>query len=254
MTLDELNSALSSPDTMRASAVRSSSVNQPVDIVFVVDTTGSMGNAINNVKINIGNVITTLYDQGITPYVSVVDYTDYRNMGTDGARVVKKADGNYWAYNKEEAIELVSKLSIRNGRDETPVDALEMARTLIYRSGATKFVVLVTDEGCNIDNRYGVSGLTEMANLLNNDGKITCVVTRSYLQATYAILNQTTDGTWLDIYSDFSPQLRDFIISKIQTQKRYPAVVSSGLYIVSLDEPLSKGGACRFRSRRTYGQ
>lgn len=245
ITLEELYKALDVQDNhiMKVNTNSSTNVNQPVDITFVVDTTGSMGNAINNVKVNMGNLITTLYSEGITPYISVVNYSDYINQGSAGAFVVKKSDGGTWAYNKNEAIELISKLNLGYGADETPIDGLEMARRLNFRSSATKFVVLVTDEDYYIDNRYGIKSIYEMADLLNKDKKITTVVTSNYLKSTYEPLFKNTDGAWFDIYSNFSPQLRDFILTRIQGNNKFSVVTSVGMHTITLEEPLAKGGS-----------
>ncbi len=220
-----------------------SSVNVPVDIVFVVDTTGSMSNAIYNVKTNIGLLVSSLYSQGITPYIAVVDYTDYRNYGEQGAFVVKKANGDVWAYDKDEAMYLVSKLALRGGIDETPIDALEMARRLNFRNSATKFIFLVTDEGYYVNNRYGISNMAEMVELLEEDKIISSVVTKTGLKTLYQDIYLATQGAWFNIYSNFSPQIRDFIITRINDQNVFRAVLSSGLGTVILDAPLAKGGA-----------
>lgn len=227
------------------------SVNRQVDLVFVVDTTGSMSGAINNVKTYMGTLVTSLYNQGITPYLAVVDYTDYRNYPSKSTITLTKKDGDVWAYNRDEAIQLINQLQIKNyGYDETPIDALEMGRRLNFRSGATKFMVLITDEGYYVNNRYDVSNLNQMAELLKNGGLgyynsrdiITSVVTTSSLKNTYNVLNGTTNGTYFDIYSNFSPQLKDFIVSRIQNEKRFSIVSSVGLGTITLDSALTKGG------------
>jgi len=164
-------------------------------------------------------------------------------LGEQGAFVVKKANGEVWAYNKDEAIYLVSRLALRSGIDETPIDALEMARRLDYRSSAIKFIFLVTDEGYYINNRYGVTSMDEMVSLLDADKIITSVVTSTGLKTRYQKLNLTTDGGWFNIYSNFSPQITDFIITKIQNQNVFRAVLCSGLSTVILDAPLAKGGS-----------
>lgn len=228
-------------------------VNKQVDLVFVVDTTGSMGNAINNVKTYIGALVTSLYQEGITPYVAVVDYTDYRNYPSKSTITLTKKDGGVWAYNKDEAIQLINQLQLKSyGYDETPIDALETARRLNFRSGSTKFMVLITDEGYYVNNRYGISSLNQMAQLLKNGGSsynnksiITSVVTSSSLKNTYTTLNNTTDGGHFNIYSNFSPQLKvkDFISTFIQQKQGFSIISGAGLSSITLDAPLAKGGS-----------
>jgi hypothetical protein len=51
-------------------------VSGQVDIVFVVDTTGSMGTSISNVKNNITTFVDALVDADIKPYFALVEYRD----------------------------------------------------------------------------------------------------------------------------------------------------------------------------------
>ncbi|NLK96898.1 MAG: VWA domain-containing protein [Epulopiscium sp.] len=187
-----------------------------VDIVFVVDTTGSMEKTIKNVKENMENVITTLYKEGISPYISVIDYNEYFSNQDNGPTVLRKPNGEVWAYNKEEAIGLVNQLRIKGDSRKISLDALERVEGIDFRDSSVKFIVLITDKGYYTINKDGINPLLEMTDLLIPDHIITSVVTSTSFESAYQPLIEATEGKWFNIHSDFSLQLSDFILSRTQ--------------------------------------
>ena len=195
-----------------ASAVKvttaSSTVMAQADIVFIVDTTGSMSEEITNVKNNISYFVDALNEKGISVALALIDYEDITVDGYDSTRVHKNGSSN-WFYNVNDYKAAIGNLSLGYGGDapECVVDALETARLLDMRASAGKIFVLVTDADFKVDNRYGIPSMAAEIQLLKNAG-VNCSVVSPYSeQSTYYDLYSETDGVWADIYGNFYEEL-----------------------------------------------
>ena len=178
------------------------------DIVFIIDTTGSMGDEIDNVKDNLNLFVDILKAKGVSAAFALIDYEDITVDGIDSTRVHKNGTSN-WFYDVDTYKSIISSLSLGDGgdTDECVVDALETARLLDMRASAGKFFVLVTDAGYKVDNRYGIPSMAAEIELLKNAGVSCSVVSSSGEQSTYYNLYTETNGIWSNIYGDFSEEL-----------------------------------------------
>ena len=178
------------------------------DIVFLIDTTSSMRNEIENVKNNVGHFVEALKDEGISASLALVDFQDIQADGYDSTQVHKNGSSN-WFTNMDAYASAISQLELGIGGDhpECAVDALETARLLDMRASAGKIFVLVTDAMYKVDNRYGIPSMEAEIQLLENEGVNCCVITPAALQNSYKDLYTRTDGIWLNIYGDFYTEL-----------------------------------------------
>lgn len=179
------------------------------DITFIIDTTGSMYGAITNVRNNISQFVdclTTEYNVQVN--FALVDYKDITVDGLYSTKLIKNGPSN-WFSNVEAYKDSISRLYISGGGDgpETAIDGLAMAHNLDYRSNVNKFVILVTDANYKINNLYGIGSMAEMANMLQEKNINTSVIAPTYYKSQYAVLFETTDGIFADIYGNFSNEL-----------------------------------------------
>ena len=182
----------------------SSGATGKADVVFVIDTTGSMSDAIYGVKENVNVFAEKLVsDYNVDANFALIEYRDINVDGMDSTKIHKNNTSN-WFTNVGVFRSEVDSLYVNGGGDweETPIDGLEMARRLDWRSDATKFIVLVTDAPYWNDNRYGISDMAEMMQLLVNDGIIVSAI--SYDESIYQVLTDATDGLYGYIYGNFS--------------------------------------------------
>jgi len=141
------------------------------DIVFVVDTTGSMSGAIENVKNNINIFSQKLIDEyNIDANFSLIEFRDIQADGVEST-ILHKNNTSPWFTNVGIFKNEVGSLKVDGGGDEkeTPIDGLEIARRLNYRTDASKFIVLVTDTAYKVDNSYGIKDMDEMTKLFADD-------------------------------------------------------------------------------------
>ena len=176
------------------------------DIVFVIDTTGSMGDEIAGIQENVGDFVASLNSNGISAALGLVTYEDLMVDGYDSTQIHKNGASN-WFYDANAFRSALASLELGVGGDaeECVVDALETARLMDLRGSAGKLFVLVTDAPYKVDNRYGISSLEAQIELLKN-ADITCaVIAPSDLQETYEGLAST--GKFFDLNSDFYDEL-----------------------------------------------
>lgn len=202
------NIEVASADTEKTITRASSGAMAQADIVFLIDTTGSMGDEIYNVKENVEYFVDALKEKGISAGLALIDYQDIEADGYDSTRVHKNGTSN-WFYDMDAYKTAISALDLGNGGDipECAVDALETGRLLDMRASAGKIFILVTDADYKVDNRYGIPSMAAEIELLKNAGVTCAVVSPSYEESTYYDLYNGTNGVWANIDGDFYTEL-----------------------------------------------
>ncbi len=202
------NAEAANANTEKTIVRASSGAMAQADIVFLIDTTGSMGDEINNVKENVEYFVDALKEKGISAGLALIDYQDITVDGYDSTRVHKNGTSN-WFYDIDTYKTAISNLDLGYGGDvpECAVDALETGRLLDMRGSAGKIFILVTDANYKVDNRYGIPSMATEIELLKNAGVTCAVVSTSNDQSTYYDLYNGTNGVWANIYGDFYTEL-----------------------------------------------
>ena len=180
------------------------------DIVFVIDTTGSMSDDISSVKSNVKAFADELYATGMSVRWALVEYEDITCDGLGSTKVVK--DGaDPWYSDVDAYKSAIGRLVLGYGGDapETVIDGLEAARHLPFRDSAGRFFVVVTDAGYKADNQYGVPDMASEISNLVSDGILVFVVTSTGYYSEYRGLADSTGGKLLDINGDFSRGLME---------------------------------------------
>lgn len=206
------------------------------DIVFAIDTTSSMGNAISKVKQYVNKFASGLENKDVNYRFGLVEYRDLYEDGLDTTI-------NHGWYNDADSFKTaISNLSVSGGGDdpESAVDALYTARNMKYRPSVNKYIVLVTDvyykNGIRSDRNYTMDD--EIKELSKNNF---CVSVVSYGYSQYNKLVNETHGITAGLDSDFSVSLNG-LISKIgnETQGGYWIRLSNGS-VVKLDKNPNDG-------------
>jgi len=181
--------------------------------VFVIDSTGSMGDAINNVKTGITSFVNSLETQGVKLRIGIVEYRDIEEDGLDST-IIHELNHSPWMNSTSEMVGVLGGIAADGGGDipESVIDGLGYlvdGETIPWSSDSYKFAVVLTDAGYKVANRHGFNSLQEVADALLAAGINTSVVTEESEFSTYEELYTTTGGTRANIYSDFSTVLAD---------------------------------------------
>jgi hypothetical protein len=180
----------------------------PIDIVFIVDTTGSMGNTITNVKNNINSFVDSLSDAGIMASLGLVEY---RDIYADGLGSTKK-HGRFET--TDEFKNKLGQLSANGGGDweESTVDALDKAYEMVEYSTVPVYFLILTDASY----KNGTTGnpdftmLEEIEVLKQKNIKVSLVTSDSCINLYSALVNGT-NGMTFNIYNNFATELFPFV-------------------------------------------
>ena len=126
-----------------------------LDIMFIMDLTGSMGIWLNEAKKNVKKIIEEIYDNnpGSKIRMSFIGYRDYID-----AKEARKYDNQQFTENITEFNNFLSKLDCSGGGDEPEdvVGALGQALNMNWESNA-KYAVLVADAPCHGKDYHNIS-------------------------------------------------------------------------------------------------
>jgi outer membrane protein OmpA-like peptidoglycan-associated protein/Mg-chelatase subunit ChlD len=173
----------------------------PVDFVFLIDQTGSMGSKIDAVRQNIDEFTTRLVAKGIDYRLGLIVFDDY------------VAQRKWLTDNLEEFKGWISAIHAQGGGEieENALEVLRAATGMNYRASANRCLILVTDAPFHT---YG-SGRTmytaqTIVPLLNKyDLRTFCITSASVRD--YAHIAEMTGGQVYDIDQNFSEILTRFV-------------------------------------------
>jgi hypothetical protein len=220
--VDNSNEGLDSiQPKLLSSRTRAASTSTKVEVVFIIDSTGSMSSAISGVKNNVAQFAAKLYEKGLTLRLGLIDFKDITYDGL-GTTVVHKQSYSPWFTSYAEFLDALKTVSATGGGDEpeTPIDALGFLvddTTMLWSSDAYKFAILVTDASYKVNNRQGISSMNDLISRLDSRGIYTSVITGTSLYRLYADLATQTAGILANIYGDFASILNDYAESVYTT-------------------------------------
>ena len=213
--LDELLEELEAIQQENSQVFSFSTTAVPVkaDVVFVIDTTGSMSSYIANVKNNIAIFAKALSDMGVTLRVGIVEFKDITADGLDSTKV-HTVNYSPWM-GLTSFVTTLNSLSVYGGGDnpETPIDALGYlvdGSSMLWSTDAYKFAIVLTDDTYKNNNRHGYANLSSVVGELAKQGISTSVITSTSYFSDYTPLTSATNGILANINSsNFSNVLEE---------------------------------------------
>ncbi len=212
-------------------AIADGAVATKVDLVFIIDSTGSMYDEIRSVKNNVAQFAQYLASKGITLRLGLIDYRDITDDGNDST-VVHQKSFSHW-FNVADLISELTTVTADGGGDipETPIDALGHLTegTISWSSDAYKFAMLITDAGYKTNNQHGIANMDVMIQKLQEKDIQVSVITNSSYMTTYGELAAYTGGVQANIADNFGVLLQDYadaVLGSAQTKKDYTLKVT----------------------------
>jgi pimeloyl-ACP methyl ester carboxylesterase len=198
------------------------------DIVFLMDNSGSMDGEQDEVENNVVNFVTSLEESDVDFALGLCRFGQELN---DGYPIVEDngiltRDIDYFTNN-------VWQRNVIDGGNESGWDAIiESLNQFSFRAGATKILILITDETINDDGITSIYTHSDAESaLLNNTATLFGLldIDSSHCYDDYGSLCDASNGSYYDIYSDFVPILDQIseIVSDTYTISYYssnPAV------------------------------
>lgn len=206
----------------------------PVDIILVMDKTGSMIDYIDKVKANIQNFVKSLVMKGIDYRVGVVTFSDIVDSVYEFTGNIEELERN-----------LKDIKSIGGGdKNENALEALYAAYKYSFRPDAKKLIMLFTDalfhyRGFNGDGKTDLT-LDEVIEMLRQKNISTyTIVPLIYDQ--YKQLSRMTGGKTYNLVDNFNSMLETFSdeISQFYTLKYLykEDFINDSMYVDVFDQP-----------------
>ena len=137
--------ALKTVDTS-VNKVLQTETDNGLDLCFVVDTTGSMGDDIESAKENMASILEHLAEKTENYRVALIDYRDYPSRTNDSDDYPYKVQLEF-SSNNTDITAAIDALDLGNGGDneETVYSALMAAVRLDWRTDAKKVIIILGD-------------------------------------------------------------------------------------------------------------
>lgn len=121
-------------------------IDNGLDLCFVVDTTGSMGDDIDNAKENMANILEHLAEKTENYRIALIDYRDFSSRSGYSVDYPYQVQ-LYFTNNNADITAAIDNLDLGNGGDneETVYSALMAAVNLDWRSDAKKVIIILGD-------------------------------------------------------------------------------------------------------------
>lgn len=168
--------------------------NNSVDVVFVLDVTGSMGDEINGVKDNLGAFAQNLDEQGVDYRLAMVTFLDevenIYDFTSDVNLFQTHIDAQY----------------AHGGGDwkENSLEAIYTATQLQFRDSASREFIWITDAGYHVNTGPTTLTVEDVVDALLLNG-VTCnAVSGDGIRVEYCEpITVPTGGDWFDIQGNF---------------------------------------------------
>lgn len=184
----------------------SSRNNFPVDIVFVIDQTGSMRQSVNGVKMNVEDFTNKLTSKGVDYRLGLVTFTD---------RVERRRD---FTNDVREFIKWIDMIRVGGGGDnnENALEGIYAASQLKFRKNAQRIIIVITDAmfhrlGDNGDGTTTFTTKTISDTLLKSGIRLFAVTPPDTME--YEKIVRATHGQRFKLIDDFSSILDVFTAS-----------------------------------------
>ncbi len=216
--------------------IETSNIVEPADIVFVIDSTGSMAPYIQNVADNVKAFSEYLENKkvdgkAVDVRMGVVDYKDITCDGKDST-IIHTIDGNPWHKTTAQLVETLGivKSSVDGGGDEpeTLFDALgyitdeksfDFSRTS-ESDNAHKFVIVLTDANYKTENTFDLTKETLISKLKKQMINTSVITSKRHFSAYTDLIG--SEGITTDInsktFSDDLIKLADVIFKTIEKE------------------------------------
>lgn len=204
--------------TPGSSEIITENIVEPADIIFVIDSTGSMGSYIQNVADNVEEFSKKLETETLAHLegkevkvktrMAVVEYKDTTCDGNDST-IVHTVDGSPWHKSTAELIKTLQivKSNVDGGGDipETVLDALGYVvdgETFDFgkEENKHKFVVVLSDAGFKEQNRFGYTA-SSMAAKLDEEKINLSVITEPGNYGDYKSIMPTKENTEENLFN-----------------------------------------------------
>ncbi|MBL3655111.1 T9SS type A sorting domain-containing protein [Fulvivirga sediminis] len=197
-------------ETFKVYAPDSSEIKRPVDIVFLMDNSGSMSSVQNQVAINVESFVSSLDSKGFDYRLGLCRFGQSAGQG---APIFHNNAG--WYDNGTDYVNMWNSVNVSSGSIEPSWDALYYsAQEYSFRNAAQKIFILIVNEAVNNGQNINNSDITDkqlVIDRLNNTGiqAYSIVPNSQAFEADFGSISDATGGESYDINQNFNSILDD---------------------------------------------
>ncbi len=220
--------------------------NGDIDIVFVVDTTGSMSGSIYAVKNNIQNIVSSVNAKTKSARFALVIYRDHPSHGGDATDYPSRIETDF-TNNIEVIKQAASSMHLGDGGDweESVYSGMRAGLDLQWRAGVKKMMIVIGDAPAK--DPEPVTGLTKQS-IVNaayavDPAQVYVIDTSSdYSLAAMKSLTEQTGGEYARA-NNAGSELVDYINASIENVASKPNAWINRQYVAKVGETLELDGA-----------
>lgn len=186
-----------------------------VDIVFIIDRSGSMEPSINNVKTQVTGFVNKLSRQGIPFQLGLISY--------EYSPIVYPLTSDVSTF-----IQNVGRIYVEGGI-ENGLDAIMKARDYTFELNSTKYFILIGDEEVFSAGSYTQAGVIQT---LKNENIILTTIGGGSAVYQFQQMAPLTGGKYLNLYSNFEESL-DEIFQQINSMPSIEGYLPQNNQLVS---------------------
>lgn len=215
-----------------------------VDIVFVVDTTGSMGGAINSVKNAAVSIVNNVTVKTSSARFALVDYRDFPERTGDSGDYASKLDQAFTS-DASTIDDAIQGLSLGYGGDgpETMYSGLMTAFDLPWRPGVKKMTIVLADAPpLSPEPNTGYTGTDIVNRSLSIDPVEVHVVDVGSASSTAEmqdVITRTNGGRW----TGGASQAADQVTQAIEASLDQPYAWAAGPYVGAIGTQFTFDGS-----------
>ena len=219
--------------------------NGDIDVVFVIDTTGSMNSSISAVKNNIRNIVESISSKTKSTRFALVTYQDHPCCGGSSDDYPSKMETDFTS-NVEVLNKAVNFIQLGNGGDwkESVYSGIKTGLNLQWRAGVKKIMIVIGDAPAK--DPEPVTELTEQsivdAAYAVDPAQIYIIDTSGHnMMASVMSLAERTGGAYLQV--DDSNKLTDQINASVENATNKPNAWINRQYVAKIGDTLELDGA-----------
>ena len=219
--------------------------NGDIDVVFVIDTTGSMNSSISAVKNNIRNIVESISSKTKSTRFALVTYQDHPCCGGSSDDYPSKIETDFTS-NVEVLNKAVNFIQLGNGGDwkESVYSGIKTGLNLQWRAGVKKIMIVIGDAPAK--DPEPVTELTEQsivdAAYAVDPAQIYIIDTSGHnMMASVMSLAERTGGAYLQV--DDSNKLTDQINASVENATNKPNAWINRQYVAKIGDTLELDGA-----------
>ena len=219
--------------------------NGDIDVVFVIDTTGSMHSSISAVRNNIRNIVESISSKTKSARFALVTYQDHPCCGGSSGDYPSKIETDFTS-NVEALNKAVNFIQLGNGGDwkESVYSGIKTGLNLQWRAGVKKIMIVIGDAPAK--DPEPVTELTEQsivdAAYAVDPAQIYIIDTSGYdAMASVMSLAERTGGAYLQ--ADDSNKIVDQVNASVENATNKPNAWINRQYVAKIGDTLELDGA-----------